>query len=61
MFRELIQDHISNRGKIVPAGEIFPAPYHNTRYCSLFMFDKDILAFCQDQQVSKRLQRENIL
>jgi hypothetical protein len=45
MFRELIEHRISNRGKIVPAGQILPTPSDYTRYCSMFLFGADIEAY----------------
>lgn len=42
MFRELIENHIGNRGSIVPASTIFPTPSDFTRYCSHFMFGPEI-------------------
>lgn len=45
MFRELIENHISNRGNVVPAGEITPIQADYVRYCSLFMFGQDIIPY----------------
>jgi hypothetical protein len=43
MFRELVEHKISNRGRIVGNSEIHPTVCDFTRYCSMFIFGKDIL------------------
>jgi hypothetical protein len=53
MYRELIETHISNRGKIVDAGTIFPTPSDFTRYCSHFMFGPEILAHLKTHKNEK--------
>lgn len=55
MYRELVEQHIGNRGKIVSVGEIFPAPTDHLRYCSLFMFDKEMLAYIKVNKNEKGL------
>lgn len=53
MYRELIEQHIGNRGHIVPAGEIFPVEANYTRYCSLFMFGQDIIPYVKTNKSVK--------
>jgi hypothetical protein len=50
MYRELIEHKITNRGTVVPAGEIMPSPSAHLRYCSLFMFGQDIITYIKTNQ-----------
>jgi hypothetical protein len=42
MFRELVEKDLTYRGLVVPASDIAPYPANYCRYCSLFLFGKDI-------------------
>jgi hypothetical protein len=50
MYRELIENKITNRGVIKAVGEIMPEPARHLRYCSLFMFGKDIITYVKTNQ-----------
>ncbi len=50
MFRELVENSITNRGLIVPVGKIAPVAANFLRYCSLFMFGTDIQAHVKTQK-----------
>jgi KaiC/GvpD/RAD55 family RecA-like ATPase len=45
MFREIVENSITYRGRIVPAASIYPTPADHLRYCSLFMFGSDIHSY----------------
>lgn len=50
MFRELVENLITNRGLIVPVGKILPEPAGYLRYCSMFMFGQDMVTYSKTQK-----------